>query len=189
MGPLTGIRVVEIAGLGAAPYTAMLLADQGADVLRIDRPVSTLKGDPTLAVLNRGRRSVVLDLKDARGIDTALGLLGRADVLLEGFRPGVMERLGLGPGVCLEANPRLVYARMTGWGQYGPLAHTAGHDINYISLTGVLHAIGRAGERPVPPLNLVGDFGGGSMLLVVGVLAALWEAQRSGQAGLPKITG
>src|SRR3954452_21061614 len=181
MGPLTGIRVVEIAGLGAAPYTAMLLADLGADVLRIDRPVSTLKGDPALAVLNRGRRSVVLDLKDARGIDTALRLLGQADVLLEGFRPGVMERLGLGPTVCLEANPRLVYARMTGWGQYGPLAHTAGHDLNYLALSGGLQLLTRRGQPPATPPCFVADFGGGGLMLAFAIVSALLEPRQSGQ--------
>src|SRR5688572_26100374 len=161
----------------------MVLADLGAEVVRVDRPSGGLRignpdaPDPTL----RGRRRVAADLKDPAGRETVLRLVERADVLLEGYRPGVTERLGVGPADCHARNPRLVYGRMTGWGQDGPLAARAGHDINYISLTGALHAIGRAGERPVPPLNLVGDFGGGSMLLVVGVLAALWEAQRSGQ--------
>ena len=160
----------------------MILADLGADVVRVDRPGGLRLGDeslpdPTL----RGRRRVAADLKDPVGRETVLRLVERADVLLEGYRPGVTERLGVGPADCHARNPRLVYGRMTGWGQDGPMAARAGHDINYISLTGALHAIGRPGERPVPPLNLVGDFGGGSMLLVVGVLAALWEAQRSGQ--------
>jgi alpha-methylacyl-CoA racemase len=182
-GPLTGLRVVELAGLGPGPHAAMLLADLGAEVVRVDRPSGGLQlgppdaPDPTL----RGRRRVSADLKDPVGVQTVLSLAERADVLLEGYRPGVTERLGVGPAECHARNPRLVYGRMTGWGQDGPLAERAGHDINYISLTGVLHAIGRAGERPVPPLNLVGDYGGGSMLLVVGVLAALWEAQRSGR--------
>lgn len=181
MGPLNGIRVVEIAALGAAPYAAMLLADLGADIIRVDRPVSTLKGDPKLAVLNRGRRSVVLDLKDARGVETALRLMERADVLLEGFRPGVMERLGLGPKVCLERNPRLVFARMTGWGQYGPLSHTAGHDLNYLALSGGLQLLSRRGQRPATPPGFVADFGGGGMMLAFGIVSALLETVRSGQ--------
>jgi alpha-methylacyl-CoA racemase len=161
----------------------MILADLGADVVRVDRPTGALQlgdaafPDPTL----RGRRRVAANLKDAEGRETVLRLVEHADVLLEGFRPGVTERLGVGPEDCHARNPKLVYARMTGWGQDGPMAQRAGHDINYISLTGSLHAIGRRGERPVPPLNLVGDFGGGSMLLVIGVMSALWEAQRSGQ--------
>jgi len=182
VGPLAGLKIVELAGLGPGPHAAMIFADLGADVVRVDRPAGGLQigspdaPDPTL----RGRRRVAADLKDPIGRETVLRLVERADVLLEGYRPGVTERLGVGPAQCHARNPRLVYGRITGWGQDGPLAARAGHDINYISLTGVLHAIGRAGERPVPPLNLVGDFGGGSMLLVVGVLAALWEAQRSG---------
>ena len=182
MGPLHGLKVVELAGIGPGPHAAMILADLGAEVVRVDRPGGLHLGDeslpdPTL----RGRRRVAADLKDPVGRETVLRLVERADVLLEGYRPGVTERLGVGPEDCHARNPRLVYARMTGWGQDGPMAQRAGHDINYISLTGALHAIGRAGERPVPPLNLVGDFGGGSMLLVIGVLGALWEAQRSGR--------
>jgi alpha-methylacyl-CoA racemase len=182
-GPLAGLKVVELAGIGPGPHAAMILGDLGADVVRIDRPSGGLQlsapdaPDPTL----RGRRRVLADLKDPAGREMVLRLVERADVLLEGYRPGVTERLGVGPVDCHARNPRLVYGRMTGWGQDGPMAQRAGHDINYISLTGALHAIGRAGERPVPPLNLVGDFGGGSMLLVVGVLSALWEAQRSGR--------
>jgi len=180
MGPLKGIRVLEIAGIGPGPFCAMMLADMGAEVLRVDR-----KNHPSLAgrydVAGRGRRSVAVDLKKPEGVATVLRLVERADALLEGYRPGVMERLGLGPEVCLQKNPRLVYGRMTGWGQHGPLAQAAGHDINYISLTGALHAIGRAGERPVPPLNLVGDYGGGSMMLAFGMVCGLLEAQRSGQ--------
>jgi alpha-methylacyl-CoA racemase len=182
-GPLAGLKVVELAGIGPGPHAAMVLADLGADVVRVDRPSGGLRiGDPDAPdPTSRGRRRVAADLKDPAGRETVLRLVERADVLLEGYRPGVTERLGVGPADCHARNPRLVYGRMTGWGQDGPLAARAGHDINYISITGALHAIGRAGERPVPPLNLVGDFGGGSMLLVVGVLAALWEAQRSGQ--------
>jgi alpha-methylacyl-CoA racemase len=182
-GPLTGLRVVELAGIGPGPHAAMLLADLGADVVRVERPSGGFRvaGPDVPDYLLRGRRSVAADLKQPEGRETVLALIDRADVLLEGFRPGTTERLGVGPDDCLARNPRLVYARMTGWGQDGPLAAQAGHDINYISLTGALRAIGRAGERPVPPLNLVGDFGGGSMFLVLGVLAALWERDRSGR--------
>ena len=180
MGPLAGLKVLEFAGLGPAPFACMVLADLGADVLRIDRA----GGDGLLGlekdVLDRGRRSLVLDLKSEEGRATARRLAGVADVLVEGFRPGVMERLGLGPEPLRAANPGLVYARMTGWGQTGPLADTAGHDLGYIALTGALHAVGPA-DRPTPPLNLVGDFGGGSMFLVTGILAALFERQRSGE--------
>jgi alpha-methylacyl-CoA racemase len=176
-GPLTGLRVIELAGLGPGPHAAMMLADLGADVVCVQRP-STHGGPRDL--LLRGRRVVSLDLKAAAGRETLLHLVERADVLVEGFRPGVTERLGLGPADCERRNSRLVYARMTGWGQTGPLAQRAGHDINYISITGALHAIGRADERPPPPLNLVGDFGGGSTFLVLGILAALWERERSG---------
>ncbi|MGM0720897.1 MAG: CaiB/BaiF CoA transferase family protein [Actinomycetota bacterium] len=182
-GPLAGLKVIELAGIGPGPHAAMILGDLGADVVRVDRPSGGLKlgsdavPDPTA----RGRRSVTADLKEPAGRETVLRLVESADVLLEGYRPGVTERLGVGPEDCHARNPRLVYGRMTGWGQDGPMAPRAGHDLNYISLTGALHAIGRAGERPVPPLNLVGDFGGGSMLLVVGVLAAIWEAKASGQ--------
>jgi alpha-methylacyl-CoA racemase len=183
-GPLTGIKIVEIAGIGPGPFAAMLLSDLGADVLRIDRAQNVSGGDPEsppLDLLNRGRRSVGVDLKQPAGVETVLRLVDQADVLIEGFRPGVMERLGLGPDACFARNPRLVYGRMTGWGQDGPLANAAGHDINYISLTGALHAIGRQGQAPVPPLNLVGDFGGGTMFLIMGVLAALVERGRSGK--------
>jgi len=182
-GPLSGLRVVELEGIGPVPHAAMVLADLGADVVRVGRPSGGLRIGPNGAVdpTLRGRRRVPVNLKEPEGREAVLSLAERADVLLEGLRPGVTERLGVGPEDCRRRNPRLVYGRMTGWGQEGPLAARAGHDINYISLTGALHAIGRAGERPVPPLNLVGDFGGGSMLLVTGVLAALWEAQRSGQ--------
>lgn len=182
MGPLTGLRVVELAGIGPGPHAAMILADLGADVARIDRPSGVLDlNDPAAPdPMLRGRRRVTADLKQPHDRELVLRLVEQADVLIEGYRPGVAERLGVGPDDCHRRNARLVYARMTGWGQEGPLAPAAGHDINYISLTGVLHAIGRPGERPVPPLNLVGDFGGGSMLLVIGVLAAVWEARASG---------
>jgi alpha-methylacyl-CoA racemase len=181
MGPLSGVRVVEIASLAPAPFGCMVLSDLGADVLRVDRPEACGPGArPPADPLVRGRRSIGLNLKDPEGVRLLLRLARQADVLVEGFRPGVAERLGFGPEVCLQANPGLVFARMTGWGQQGPLAPTAGHDIDYIAVSGVLHGIGRPGERPVPPLNLVGDFGGGGMLLAVGVLAALVERGRSG---------
>ncbi|MBT2211491.1 CaiB/BaiF CoA-transferase family protein [Actinomadura sp. NEAU-AAG7] len=181
-GPLSGVRVVELAGIGPAPFAAMLLADLGADVIRIDR-VSAV-GDAATGgtdFTNRGKRSVAVDLKSERGRDVVLRLAERSDVLLEGFRPGVTERLGIGPEDCLDRNPALVYGRMTGWGQEGPLARSAGHDIGYIAITGALHAIGRAGGPPQVPLNLLGDFAGGSMYLVTGVLAALLEARTSGR--------
>jgi alpha-methylacyl-CoA racemase len=178
MGPLHGVKVLEIAGLAAAPLGCTILADLGADVLRVDRVGSHgMPQDP----LSRSRRSIALDLKTAEGIEILLRLASMHDVLVEAFRPGVAERLGFGPSVCAERNPRLVYARMTGWGQDGPLAPTAGHDIDYIAISGALSLVGRAGERPVPPVNLVGDFGGGGMLLAIGVLAALVERERSGQ--------
>ncbi len=184
MGPLAGVKVLELAGIGPGPFCAMLLADLGADVVRIDRRQNVMGGDPSTPpadLLNRGRRSVGVDLKHPDGVDTVLELVAQADALIEGFRPGVMERLGLGPDVCLARNPKLVYGRMTGWGQDGPYAHTAGHDINYIALAGALEPIGRHGQAPVPPLNLVGDFGGGGMLLALGISAALVEAGRSGE--------
>jgi alpha-methylacyl-CoA racemase len=184
MGPLSGIRVLEFEAIGPAPFAGMLLADMGADVLVVDRPQSGELGltrERWYDVLMRGKRSVTLDLKKQSAREAALELAARADALIEGFRPGVMERLGLGPDAALAANPRLVYGRMTGWGQAGPLAPRAGHDINYIALAGVLHAIGRKGSAPVPPLNLVGDFGGGGMLLAFGVACALLEARSSGK--------
>jgi alpha-methylacyl-CoA racemase len=182
MGPLTGVKVVELAGIGPAPFACMLLAELGAEVLRVERPGGGLMmGPPELELLNRGRRSVVLDLKNPAAVDAVLQLVGRADVLVEGFRPGVAERLGLGPQECFEVNPRLVYGRMTGWGQDGPLASSAGHDIDYLALSGALHAIGRAGGPPQVPVNLLGDFAGGSLYLVVGVLAALIEARGNGR--------
>lgn len=180
-GPLAGIRVVELAGLGPAPHAATLLADLGADVVRVQRAGQLPSPDRPRDQILRGRRIAEANLKDPGDIEKVLGLIERADVLIEGFRPGVTERMGLGPDAALARNPRLVYGRMTGWGQEGPLAQAAGHDINYISLTGVLHAIGREGERPVPPLNMVGDFGGGSMFLIFGILAALVERQTSGK--------
>jgi len=186
MGPLQGIRIVEFAALGPAPMGTMLLADLGAEVLRIERkavasrPTAELF-DPAIDILNRNRRVVALDLKRPEAIETVLRLVEGADALIEGFRPGVMERLGLGPEVCLARNPRLVYGRMTGWGQSGAFAHAAGHDINYLSLSGALHAIGEPGRKPVVPLNLVADGGGGAMLLALGVLAGLLEARGSGR--------
>ena len=179
-GPLTGIRVVEMAGIGPGPFTAMMLSDMGAEVIRLDR-LSQAGAGHRANVLNRGRRSLALDLKNPKGVETALRLIDQADVLLEGFRPGVMERLGLGPDVCLQRNPGLVYGRMTGWGQTGPLAQAAGHDINYISIGGALGAMGYADRPPAPPLNLVGDFGGGAMYLLAGILAALVERASSGE--------
>ena len=180
MGPLNGYRIVEMAGLGPAPFCAMLLSDMGADVVRIDREGGSNPLDLKIDVLNRGRRSVALNLKTPEGIATALALIARADAVIEGYRPGVMERLGLGPEECLAKNPCLVYGRMTGWGQAGPLAHAAGHDINYIALTGVLDAIG-TDESVTPPLNLIGDFGGGALYLAFGVVCALLEARASGK--------
>lgn len=180
-GPLRGVRVLELAGLGAVPFAGMVLSDLGAEVLRIDRPgqdgVAVIPGDP----LGRGRSSAVIDLKRSEGVETLLRLAAMADVLLEGFRPGVTERLGVGPEQCRARNPRLIYGRMTGWGQSGPLAARAGHDINYVAVSGALHPLGRAGERPHAPLNLIGDYGGGGMLLALGVCAALVERDRSGQ--------
>ncbi|WP_037039861.1 CaiB/BaiF CoA transferase family protein [Pseudonocardia halophobica] len=176
-GPLTGIKVVEFAGLGPGPFAAMLLADGGADVLRIDRPTGPVDG----GALTRGRPWIGLDLKDPADLDTARALVSCADVLVEGFRPGVMERLGLGPDDCRADNPGLVYGRMTGWGQDGPRARQAGHDINYLALTGALRSIARRGEGPVPPLNLVGDYGGGGMMLAFGIVTALLERHRSGR--------
>lgn len=184
MGPLHGVKVVELAGIGPGPMAAMLLADMGATVLRVDRQNPSGLGVPRpekFDLLLRSRRAVAVDLKSPAGVDFVLDLVGQADVLIEGFRPGVTERLGLGPDTCLARNPRLVYGRITGWGQDGPMAQDVGHDLNYIALTGALHAIGRAGQPPAIPINLVGDFGGGTMYLVMGVLAALFEAQRSGR--------
>ncbi len=183
-GPLDGVKVLELAGIGPGPFCGMLLADMGADVLRVDRLQANDLGlplEPKYEIMSRGRRSIALDLKLAASIESVLELAARADALIEGFRPGVTERLGLGPQECLARNPRLVYGRITGWGQDGPLAQAAGHDINYIALSGALHAIGRKGEAPIPPLNLVGDFGGGGMVLAFGIACALFEARASGQ--------
>jgi alpha-methylacyl-CoA racemase len=180
MGPLAGVKIVEIAGLGAAPYGCMMLADMGAEVVRVDRiggSADTAEDSPLL----RNRRSIALDLKKPRGRATVLAMVEKADVIVEGFRPGVAERLGIGPEPCLACNPRLIYARMTGWGQTGPLAQSAGHDLNYIALAGVLHQIGPTGGKPVVPLNLIGDFGGGGLLMAFGVVCGLWEARKSGK--------
>jgi alpha-methylacyl-CoA racemase len=190
-GPLQGLRVLEVAGIGPGPFAAMMLADLGAEVVRIDRPAQRrpaaddgtgrAAADPRRYVMHRGRRSVAVDLRHPDGVATVLRLIEQADALIEGFRPGTMERLGLGPEECLRRNPRLIYGRMTGWGQDGPLAAAAGHDIDYIAVAGALHCFARAGQPPVPPVNIVGDIGGGGMFLVVGLLSALWEASRSGQ--------
>jgi alpha-methylacyl-CoA racemase len=180
-GPLRGIRVVEIAGIGPGPHAATLLADLGADVVRVERPGATSPVSMTNDLLTRGRPSVALDLKRREAVEAVLTLVEGADVLIEGMRPGAMERLGLGPEECLARNPRLVYGRMTGWGQDGPLARTAGHDMNYISIAGALHGLGQDPDRPQFPTNLLGDFGGGSTYLVIGVLAALLESRGSGE--------
>ncbi len=183
-GPLAGLKVIEIAGIGPGPFACMLLADLGADVIRVDRIGGGNLGatDHPADVLQRGRRSIAVNLKSPEGVETVLKLIEGADVLTEGYRPGVMEKLGLGPETCLERNPRLVYARMTGWGQEGPLSKSAGHDINYIAITGALASIGRGDSGgPVPPLNLLGDFGGGSMYLIMGILSALYECGHSGK--------
>jgi alpha-methylacyl-CoA racemase len=184
MGPLNGLKVIELAGIGPGPMAAMLLADLGATVLRVDRKEPAGLGVPRpqkYDLLLRNRRSLPLDLKDPAAVELVLDMVSRSDILLEGFRPGVTERLGLGPDACLARNPRLVYGRITGWGQDGPMAQDVGHDLNYIALTGALHAIGRAGQAPAPPINLVGDFGGGTLYLVIGILAALQEMRVSGQ--------
>ncbi len=184
MGPLNGVKILEIAGIGPGPFASMMLSDMGAEILRIDRSGNVRSGDPgppPIDFLARGRRSLALNLKNPDGVETLLKLVESADVILEGFRPGVMERLGVGPEICLARNPGIVYGRMTGWGQEGPLAQAAGHDINYIALAGALEPIGRSGQKPVPPLNLVGDFGGGGMLLAYGVVCALVERGNSGK--------
>lgn len=184
MGPLEGITIVELAGIGPGPFCGMMLSDMGAEVIRIDRSAAVRGGDPERPppdALARGRRSIGVDLKNPDGVATVLQIIEQADGLIEGFRPGVTERLGLGPEVCLERNPKLVYGRMTGWGQEGPYALAAGHDINYIALAGALEPMGRKGSAPTPPINLIGDFGGGGMVLAYGMVCAMLEAQRSGQ--------
>lgn len=179
MGPLNGFRIIELAGIGPGPFAGMLFSDMGAEVIRIERGSNPV---PNPADINgRGRRSMALNLKDPAAVEIVLKLVETADAIFEGYRPGVAEKLGVGPEPCLARNPKIVYGRMTGWGQSGPLAHAAGHDINYISITGALHAIGRKDSGPVPPLNLVGDFGGGALYLAMGMLAALLEAQKSGK--------
>jgi alpha-methylacyl-CoA racemase len=183
-GPLSGLKIVEVAGIGPGPFAALMLADMGADVIRVDRAGSVSGGDPSTPpadILSRGRRSVGVDLKSPDGVEVLLQLVEKADAIFEPFRPGVAERLGFGPDVCLARNPKVVYGRMTGWGQEGPYAHTAGHDINYIALAGALDHFGRRGEKPVPPLNLVGDFGGGGMFLAYGLVCAILEAKTSGK--------
>ena len=184
MGPLSGVRIIELAGIGPGPFCAMMLADMGADVIRVERSSAVRGGDPDVPpadVMLRGRRSIGVDMKSSEGIETVMRLVESADGLIEGFRPGVTERLGVGPNDCLARNPRLVFGRMTGWGQEGPYAQAAGHDINYIALAGALDSMGRQGEAPVPPLNLVGDFGGGGMYLAFGMVCALLEARSSGE--------
>ena len=183
MGPLSGFKIIELAGIGTGPFCGMMLADMGAEVIRVERFSAAADSAATAPkdILARNRRSIAVDLKSPAGIETVMRLIEGADALFEGFRPGVTERLGLGPDQCLERNERLVYGRMTGWGQDGPMAQAAGHDINYIGLAGALHAMGRAGEKPVPPLNLVGDFGGGGMLLAYGLVCALLEVSKSGK--------
>lgn len=180
MGPLAGVKIVEIAGLGAAPYGCMMLADMGAEVIRVDRIGGRDDTSPTTPLL-RNRRAIAVDLKKKEGVETVLALIEKADIVIEAFRPGVAERLGLGPEDCLKRNPRIVYGRMTGWGQTGPLAMSAGHDLNYIGLSGALHQIGPTGGKPVVPLNLIGDFGGGGLLLAYGLVCALLEARQSGK--------
>jgi len=183
VGPLSDVKVIEIAGIGPGPFAAMMLSDMGADVVRVDRAQSVERGfDPGwMEVLNRGRRSIGIDLKHPDGVEALLRMVEQADALIEGFRPGVAERLGIGPDACEARNPKLVYGRMTGWGQKGPYAQAAGHDINYISLAGALAHFGRAGGKPTPPMNVVGDFGGGGMLLAFGVVCAVLEARSSGE--------
>ena len=184
MGPLSGLKIVEMAGIGPGPMTAMMLSDMGANVLRIERQTDSglgIRRPEKYDLLLRGRRALALDLKNKASIEIVLDLIGRSDALIEGFRPGVMERLGLGPEICLERSPKLVFGRMTGWGQHGPLAQAAGHDLNYIALTGALNAIGRKGQLPAPPLNLLGDYAGGAAYLAFGIVCAMMEAQRSGK--------
>ena len=180
MGPLQGVKIIEVGGIGPGPFCGMMLSDMGADIVRVERKGGLALSEPKYDVLTRNRRSVFIDLRKSEGVEALFRMLEQVDALQEGFRPGVMEKLGLGPKACLERNPRLVYGRMTGWGQQGPLSHAAGHDINYIALSGALHTLGRKGENPVPPLNLVGDFGGGGMLLAFGMVCALFEARKTG---------
>ena len=180
MGPLHGVRIIELAGIGPGPFCGMVLADLGAEVISVER-IGAQAEKPALDCSRRGKRSISLNLKSEAGVEALLKLVESADALFEGFRPGVVEKLGIGPEQCLERNPKLIYGRMTGWGQYGPMSQAAGHDINYISLTGALHAIGRPGEKPVPPLNLVGDFGGGGMFLALGIVSGILEARTSGK--------
>jgi alpha-methylacyl-CoA racemase len=181
MGPLQGVKIIEVGGIGPGPFCGMMLSDMGADVIRIERKGQSSRTEPKYDVMMRNRRSMNIDLRKPEGVEIVLEMVEKADALQEGYRPGVMEKLGLGPDECLQRNPRLVYGRMTGWGQDGPMARVAGHDINYISLSGALHAFGRKGEKPIAPLNMVGDFGGGGMLLAFGMACALFEAQKSGQ--------
>jgi alpha-methylacyl-CoA racemase len=180
VGPLNGVKIIEVGGIGPGPFCGMMLSDMGADIIRVERKGGLSLSEPKYDLLTRNRRSISINLRNPQGVHTLLRMLEQVDALQEGFRPGVMEKLGIGPDVCLEWNPRLVYGRMTGWGQEGPLARAAGHDINYIALSGALHTIGRKGQKPVPPLNLVGDFGGGGMLLAFGMVCALYEARKSG---------
>jgi len=181
MGPLKGVKVIEVGGIGPGPFCAMMLSDMGAEIVRVDRKGQVDMVEPKYNVLHRGRRAIGVDLKKPEGVEILLRLVEKADALTEGFRPGVMESLGLGPDVCLKRNPKLVYGRMTGWGQEGPLARAAGHDINYVALTGALYCIGQSDRKPPPALNLIGDFGGGGMLQAFGVICGLFEAQKSGK--------
>ncbi len=181
MGPLSGIKIIEVGGIGPGPFCGMMLSDMGADIIRVERKGGLSLSDPKYDLLTRNRKSISINLRNPQGAKTLLKMIEQVDALQEGFRPGVMEKLGIGPDNCLKRNPRLVYGRMTGWGQEGPLARAAGHDINYIALSGALHSIGRKDQCPVPPLNLVGDFGGGGMLLAFGMVCALLETQKSGQ--------
>jgi alpha-methylacyl-CoA racemase len=180
MGPLNGVKIIEVGGIGPGPFCGMMLSDMGADIIRVERKGGLSLSESKYDLLTRNRRSISINLRNPQGVHTLLRMLEQVNALQEGFRPGVMEKLGIGPDVCLERNPRLVYGRMTGWGQEGPLARAAGHDINYIALSGTLHTIGRKGQKPVPPLNLVGDFGGGGMLLAFGMVCALYETRKSG---------
>jgi len=181
MGPLNGIKIIEVGGIGPGPFCGMMLSDMGAEIIRVERKGGLSLSDPKYDLLTRNRKSISINLRDQQGVETLLKMIEQVDALQEGFRPGVMEKLGIGPDDCLKRNPRLVYGRMTGWGQEGPLARAAGHDINYIALSGALHSIGRKDQCPVPPLNLVGDFGGGGMLLAFGMVCGLLETQKSGQ--------